>query len=201
MILARGQGARQKDSDVGGPDWFKFLVQADAADRVPAVLQRGRANLVAVRPLVCAAMCARRDQPPLELGEHDAADAPPPPARREADAQHRRPRAADRGDYRTDNVGADDSDYGGRSRAHRGDQVGHAEDRQRSADRRVVPQPDRRVEVILVKVADAPRRHWPSLPAGNRQYGVLDLFEDTKVVARETGSMKDQARVLDATAV
>jgi hypothetical protein len=134
---------------------------------VPAVLQRQRADLVLGGQEAGDPVGPRRDQPPFQLGQHRAADALAAPARGQADPHQLRAGPADGADHRADDLLADYRHDRGRVRAHGADQVGDTEHGRSSAGRRVIPQPDGRIEVILVEVADPPGRHRVSVPRIN----------------------------------
>jgi hypothetical protein len=119
------------------------------------VLQGERAHLALVCQQADDPMHARSYQPPFELGQHDAADAPLPPGRREADAHQPGPGAADGRDRGPDQVVTTTATTAGAA-AIRSDSPEHG---RAGACRGVVPQPDRCVEIIIVKVPDPPRRH------------------------------------------
>src|SRR5216683_1425260 len=114
-----------KYADVGGPDRLQLLVKDHvAADRVPAVLQGNRAHLALIRQQARDPVNPRRHQPPFQLGQHRAADTPPPPSRRQADPQQQRPGPAGGRNHRPDQLIPNDRHDSRRSRADRGDQVG-----------------------------------------------------------------------------
>jgi hypothetical protein len=100
-----------------------------------------------------------RHQPSLQLTQHRAADSPVPPCTRQADPHHPGAVAADRGHRGPDQFLADHRHHGRLVRPDGRDQVGQAEGRRLTAGRRVLPQPDGRLQVIGVEVADPSRRH------------------------------------------
>jgi DNA ligase-1 len=143
------------------------LVEDHPAVRdVPGVLQGQRADVALARQQALDPVRPGRDQPALELAQHRAADAAVPPCRGQADPHHPGPVGGHGGDRGSDQLLADDRHDRGLMGTDGGDQVGQPEDGRPAAGRRVVPQPDGRVEIVGVEVTYSPHRHGLSVSSG-----------------------------------
>jgi hypothetical protein len=127
------------------------------------MLQRQRPGLAVRRQQAHDPAHPGRDQPPFQLTQHRAADPPAPPRRGQADPHHPGLIPGHRGHRHAGQFLPDHGHHGRLMRPDRRDQVGQPEQRRLAARCRVLPHPDRGIEVISVKITHPPHHHRNSV--------------------------------------